>query len=374
VLLCILTLGVGGFFVADTIVNSDQDNVAKVVEEEEEVVVEEVAVLCSLTTHVSPSGSGTINPSSGNYDSEMQVTLIATPSLGYEFNYWSGTDDNSVNPTMVTMNSNRSITAYFIPIEDEFVLSTLVSPDRSGTISRNPHKDKYEAGTRVTLTATPASGHHFVSWSGDLGSNTNPITITMDGNKMVTASFTQNKHTLSVNINGSGSVTKNPDQPTYSYGAVVTLTAIPISSYRFDCWSGDASGTSTTITITMDRDKRVVAHFKEIPPQIIIFTMPPGAIGGSTVRYSKTLKAGETVDGSVQLTGQYYSVDWSYNWTFQILGPGGESIQQWTGHWVNNNYHEFSFTASYTGTYKIRVYHASSYSKNLTIEILPPGW
>jgi len=179
---------------------------------------------------------------------------------------------------------------------------------------------------------------------------------------------------LSTSVSPPGSGTVNPSSGSYDSSTGVTLTTMPASDYyEFDYWSGDASGTSQTITITMDSNKSVVANFKK-RYQPIQYTMPPGAIGGSTVTYSKTLKAGETVDGSVQLTGQYYSVDWSYNWTFQILGPGGESIQQWPGHWVNNNYHEFSFTASYAGTYKIRVYHASSYSKNLTIEIWPPGW
>jgi hypothetical protein len=95
---------------------------------------------------------------------------------------------------------------------------------------------------------------------------------------------------------------------------------------------------------------------------------------GSTITYSKVLNAGDRVDGFVQLSGQYVSIDWSYEWTFQVVGPGAESLQQWTGHWSNNNYHEFSFTASYAGTYKIRVYHASSYPKNLVIEIVPSGW
>jgi hypothetical protein len=60
--------------------------------------------------------------------------------------------------------------------------------------------------------------------------------------------------------------------------------------------------------------------------------------------------------------------------TFEVIGPGGESIHQWKGHWANNNFHEFTFTASYSGTYRIKVYHASSYPKNLVIEVMPSGW
>jgi hypothetical protein len=102
--------------------------------------------------------------------------------------------------------------------------------------------------------------------------------------------------------------------------------------------------------------------------------MPPGSIGGSYVYYSKQLNAAEQVTGFVELTGQYYSVDWSYNWRFQILGPKGESLQDWQGHWVNSPHHDFSFTAPYTGKYTLKVSHTSSYPKNLTIEIHPSGW
>ena len=78
------------------------------------------------------------------------------------------------------------------------------------------------------------------------------------------------KYSLSINIqpSGSGTVTLNPSQPTegYSSGIVVTLTANPSSGYQFDHWSGDASGTSPSVSITMDSNKTVAAHFSPVPP------------------------------------------------------------------------------------------------------------
>jgi len=41
----------------------------------------------------------------------------------------------------------------------------------------------------VTLTATPATGWAFSGWSGDLSGSANPATITIDANKIVTATF-----------------------------------------------------------------------------------------------------------------------------------------------------------------------------------------
>jgi hypothetical protein len=89
----------------------------------------------------------------------------------------------------------------------------------------------------------------------------------MDGNKTVIANFTQNQYTLTVNINllDSGSVTKSPDKSTYVYGEQVTLTASGNSGYTFSSWSGDVSGTTNPITLTMDGNKTVTGNFIQIP-------------------------------------------------------------------------------------------------------------
>jgi len=75
-------------------------------------------VTYTLTTSVSPAGKGTVSPSSGTYVAGTSVTLTATAASasGYNFSYWSGTDNNAINPTTVTMTSNKSVTAYFTPV------------------------------------------------------------------------------------------------------------------------------------------------------------------------------------------------------------------------------------------------------------------
>ncbi|MGH7600096.1 MAG: InlB B-repeat-containing protein, partial [bacterium] len=60
----------------------------------------------------------------------------------------------------------------------------------SGSVTLDPVGGTYDAGTEVTLTATLGSGFQFSGWSGDLSGSTNPATITIDGNKNVTATFT----------------------------------------------------------------------------------------------------------------------------------------------------------------------------------------
>jgi polygalacturonase len=60
----------------------------------------------------------------------------------------------------------------------------------SGTVSASP-AGPYAAGTVVTLTASPASGWSFSSWSGNLTGYANPGTVIVNGNYTVTATFDQ---------------------------------------------------------------------------------------------------------------------------------------------------------------------------------------
>lgn len=48
----------------------------------------------------------------------------------------------------------------------------------------------------ANLTATPALGYLFTGWSGDITSNQNPLTLTMDSSKTLRANFTRNPSDL----------------------------------------------------------------------------------------------------------------------------------------------------------------------------------
>lgn len=68
----------------------------------------------------------------------------------------------------------------------------LVTHAANGSVSNTPTGSTFDSGTQVTLTATPASGYTFKQWHGtDIasGTTTNPLVITMDKNKTVTAEF-----------------------------------------------------------------------------------------------------------------------------------------------------------------------------------------
>jgi len=91
-----------------------------------------------------------------------------------------------------TQDADRSgwLTLGTATIGESVTIYTLTTTASNGTITPNPVGPNYLEGTVVTLTATPNSGYTFTGWSGDHSGTTNPATITMTANKIVTANFT----------------------------------------------------------------------------------------------------------------------------------------------------------------------------------------
>jgi len=65
-----------------------------------------------------------------------------------------------------------------------------LSATSGGTTTPEPGSHLYDFGTRASVTATANTGYQFSRWGGDASGATNPITITMDSDKLVTAIFT----------------------------------------------------------------------------------------------------------------------------------------------------------------------------------------
>ncbi|MGB9760539.1 MAG: InlB B-repeat-containing protein, partial [Thermoproteota archaeon] len=84
----------------------------------------------------------------------------------------------------ITVSSSGSYTFQY---KKQYYLSVSVKPSDSGTISRG--SGWYDAGTTLTITATPNSGYQFREWFGDVSSSADTITITMDRPMEITAWF-----------------------------------------------------------------------------------------------------------------------------------------------------------------------------------------
>jgi len=181
--------------------------------------------------------------------------------------YVTGETDSTDFPTQNPIQGSCAgiIDAFITKLN--FTCSLTITAGSGGTTNPSPGTYTYDYGEEVTITATPDAEYTFSGWTGDVPSgqeNDNPITITMDSDKSVTANFVR-PYQLTIVAGSGGTTDPVPGIYTHVSGTQVSVQAIPNSGYRFSGWSGDASGTTNPITITMDSDKSITANFSAIP-------------------------------------------------------------------------------------------------------------
>jgi len=145
-----------------------------------------ISVTYDTTTATITAGAiGTFTPITGG----LTVTLEATSDDSCRFDGWGGDVVTTANPIVIPMRSDVAVTAT-CTILTEHTLT--VHETGSGTVDIDPDQEIYIYDTVVTLTAVPSQTWTFGGWSGDVPaelSAINPVTITIDGDKEITATF-----------------------------------------------------------------------------------------------------------------------------------------------------------------------------------------
>jgi uncharacterized repeat protein (TIGR02543 family) len=152
------------------------------------------------------TGTGTVTSSPGgincgatcayDFNENTSVTLTATPDAGSTFAGWGGACSGTGTCT-VNLTSPLTVTATFnLNAPACYSLTVGVRPSGSGTVSVSTAPNcgtQYTPGTSVSLTAIPNPKYIFTKWTGSVTGTGNPLTITMDGNKAITANFKRTK-------------------------------------------------------------------------------------------------------------------------------------------------------------------------------------
>jgi uncharacterized repeat protein (TIGR02543 family) len=184
------------------------------------------------------------------------------------------------------------------------VIKYTLTVNISGKGSISPSSGStHNAGTSISLTATPDSGWKFTGWSGDLSGTSSPASLNMNANKTVTATFTQISGTnygLTVAVSGVGS--SNPVARVEPYiqaaGATVSITATAGSGWKFVSWGGDAENpTTASSTVVMNGNKYVVANFiqESGPGRFIVKVTSDGDGDTDPMPGTHTYNAGQNV-------------------------------------------------------------------------------
>lgn len=233
-----------------------------------------------LTVDTEGQGSvdeNVVQQKSKEYDHGTVVELTANPADSWKFVKWKGDLTGTDNPTKITVDSPKSVTAVFEKKDYPLTVNT----DGEGAVDEQIIKQKttdYKFGTEVKLTANPAKGWKFVKWTGDLTGSDNPAQITVDTTKEVTAIFEKKSYALNITTEGEGAVAKDPDQTEYKFNSSVSLTAQPATGYKFVKWQGDISGTTNPSSVTMDTSKTVTAVFEKKTFTLSVETSGEGSV------------------------------------------------------------------------------------------------
>jgi len=225
--------------------------------------------------------SVTVTPTTNQGDATMTVngTAVGNGTTSGPIALNIGTNTITI---IVTAQNGTSTKTYTITIIKGFTLTINISGSSTsgpgGSAVANPTQTGYAAGAAVTLTATATNGWSFSAWSdsvpADISSTTsNPATVTMNHNETITATFTQNIYTLTVNITGNGIVNQtilpgsgsNPSSGQYTSWSEVQLNAVPSAGWTFTGWGGNLTGINPSNSTIMSIDLTVTATFQIVP-------------------------------------------------------------------------------------------------------------
>ena len=236
-------------------------------------------------------------------DDDTHELPSCSPSIPYD--YTDVLHDASAIPALVMDFAGVGK----LDFEGDPIYTLTTNTSGQGTVTKNPDKAYYDSADVVTLTAVPATDWEFTGWSGDASGTTNPLSVTMDANKTIQALFTTDKKQLTVTVVGPGSVTQSPEATMYDSGTVVTLTATPDADCQFIGWSGDTTGVTNPLVLSINEHTTITASFMKNPVDAIIAQAEDACAFNGSI---ETEHDGFLGDGFVDLENESGSdIEWS---------------------------------------------------------------
>ena len=170
------------------------------------------------------------------------------------------------------------------PAPETYTVTAKANNTDMGTVTIDPVKDKYNAGEKVTATATAKEGYEFVNWTvdGQEVSTKTTYELTVEKNTELTANFkakapVEEKFTVTARVNDSkmGEAKIDPDKAEYVKGEKVKAIATAKEGYEFVNWTvdGEAVSTEATYEFTVDKNVELTANFKETEKPVEKFTV-----------------------------------------------------------------------------------------------------
>lgn len=244
----------------------------------------------------------------GTYNVGDTAVITATPAPHCHFAAWS--DSSTVNPRTIIVSGDLSFTAHFLPPVHHTVTAISANNDM-GTVTGG---GSYIDSTEATLTATPATGHHFVAWmDGNTQVSTdNPYVFTVTSDVSLTATFEINRYTVSLVSANSAMGSVSPNAATIvDTASTFTATATPANGYHFVAWLDGSTQVSTenpyVFTVTSDISLTAVFGINQFT---VTLASADAAMGSVSPNETTVVDSASTFTATATPTDGYHFVAW----------------------------------------------------------------
>ena len=294
-------------------------------------------------TGVFSGGTGVITP--GNLPATSGTAVSVTPTATTTYTLTVTATNGTVVTKAVTVTVN--VPSYVLTVNSTDPASGVeisYGDPVTNLVAREatPFTNTYSSGTTVTLTAPAVAGNQmFLLWTGCTSDSTVTCTVTMSANTTVTATYAAPAtpiYVLTVESANPASGVAIGASPadlnsiatgttaftlSYASGTAVTLAApATMGSTAFSSWTGCASASSVTCTVTMSADTTVTANYT-IAPTVTV--TPSLTVIGTTQPLSVTV-AVSGGSGNPEPTGSVTLTSGSYTSTAATLSGGSATI------------------------------------------------
>ncbi|MBR5168827.1 MAG: leucine-rich repeat protein [Salinivirgaceae bacterium] len=157
------------------------------------------------------------------------------------------------------------------PVSWGATLNTVTVKSENNTGGKVSGSGVYINNLTVTITATPAAGYHFVSWSD--GNTDNPRIINANGDLDLSAVFDDTYRIMAAAQNGTIAY-----DTVYHEGDTATITATPSIGYHFVGWSDGSTDNPRVMVVA--KDSAINALF-ELNTYSITATAENGTVSGT---------------------------------------------------------------------------------------------
>lgn len=224
------------------------------------------------------------------------TAITGTDSSAYSLASIKKTDDKSTFKCVVSNSFSKDTSA-------PAVLTVIVTPVYKVAFSVDGGtaitEQSVKKGEKVLKPSTNPTkeGYEFSGWytSPELSTVFDFTVQTIIADVIIYAKWTK-IYTLTIaNFPTTGGTASKSPATVYPLGTVVTITASANAGYRFKNWSGDYSGTTNPIQITMTKDYTITANF--LRQYTVTFNSTPSGRGNVTTPINQSV----VVDSGVAL-------------------------------------------------------------------------